>query len=274
VGFDQQTLENFLHLGHKHPYLTYSLNIFDSLPSTNQKLWELVAQGAKPGCVVIATQQTAGRGQWGRQWISPTGGLYLSVAIAPKLEVANSYQLTLASAWGITSQLRKCGIPVGIKWPNDLVLDSRKLGGILTETRIHQSQITQAVIGVGINWQNPVPEIGINLQSWQTIQDFYPISGLETLAAIVLLGIASGLECLNNEGINILLPRYLELLTNMGDQVYVNNLLGTVIGVSPQGKLRLRMVEDDTNNDTHKLITPEIIVEPGTISLGYCKSSV
>ncbi|WP_353929146.1 biotin--[acetyl-CoA-carboxylase] ligase [Okeanomitos corallinicola TIOX110] len=270
MGFDQQTLENFLHLGRKHPYLPFSIHLFDNLPSTNQKVWQLVDQGAKPGCVVIATQQTAGRGQWGREWISPTGGLYLSVAIAPKLEVTNNYQLTLASAWGITSQLRNYGVSVGIKWPNDLVLDGRKLGGILTETKVRQGQISQAVIGVGINWVNPVPETGINLKSWQATQNFHPMSGLEMLTATVLLGIESGLKCLHHEGISILLSRYLNLLTNMGDQVYVNNLLGTVIGVSPQGNLRLKITEDDNN----KLMTPEISIEPGTISLGYCKNSV
>jgi BirA family biotin operon repressor/biotin-[acetyl-CoA-carboxylase] ligase len=270
VEFDQQLLENSLHLGRKHPAIPFSLHIFDSLPSTNKMVWDLIAQGAEPGCVVIATQQTAGRGQWGRQWLSPTGGLYLSVAIAPKLEITSSYQLTLASAWGIASQLRKCGVPVGIKWPNDLVLDGRKLGGILTETKVHQGQITQAVIGVGINWSNPVPETGINLKSWTATQNSPQISGLEMLTATVLLGIQSGLECLNNEGISILLSHYLDLLTNIGDQVYVNNLLGTVVGVTPEGNLRLKMAEYDPN----KLMTPEISVEPGTISLGYCKSSV
>jgi BirA family biotin operon repressor/biotin-[acetyl-CoA-carboxylase] ligase len=270
VEFEQQILENFLHLGRKQPYVPFSLHIFDSLPSTNQMVWELIAQGAKPGSVVIATQQTAGRGQWGRQWLSPTGGLYLSVAIAPQLEVTNSYQLTLATAWGIASHLRKCGITVGIKWPNDLVLDSRKLGGILTETRVYQGHITQAVIGVGINWANPVPETGINLKSWQTTQNYQAISGLEMLTATILLGIESGLECLNNEGISILLSRYLHLLTNMGDQVYVNNLLGTVVGVTPEGNLRLQMAEYNRT----ELIKAEISVEPGTISLGYAKSSV
>ncbi|MEA5575465.1 biotin--[acetyl-CoA-carboxylase] ligase [Anabaena sp. UHCC 0451] len=270
MGFDQQILENSLHLGRKHPYVPFSLQIFDSLPSTNQTVWELLKQGSKPGCVVIATEQTAGRGQWGRQWLSPTGGLYLSVATEPKLEVTNSYQLTFASAWGIASQLQKCGISVGIKWPNDLVLSGRKLGGILTETKVHKGQITQAVIGVGINWSNPVPETGINLKSWQTTQNLQPISGVEMLTAHVLLGIESGLECLHTEGISILLSRYLDLLTNMGDQVYVNNLLGTVVGVTPQGNLRLKMAEYDQK----ELITAEIFVEPGTISLGYCQSSV
>ncbi|TAF08483.1 MAG: biotin--[acetyl-CoA-carboxylase] ligase [Nostocales cyanobacterium] len=270
MEFDRQILESSLHLERKHPYLRFSLHIFDSLPSTNQTVWDLLKQGAEPGCVVIATQQTAGRGQWGRQWLSPTGGLYLSVAIASQLEVTNSYQLTLASAWGIASKLRKCGISVGIKWPNDLVLEGCKLGGILTETKVHKGEITQAVIGVGINWRNAVPETGINLKSWQANQNSQGIFGLEMLTAAVLLGIESGLECLHHEGISILLSHYLDLLTNLGDQVYVNNLLGTVIGVTPQGNLRLKMAEDDSK----ELIKTEISVEPGTISLGYSKTSV
>ncbi|MBD2625174.1 biotin--[acetyl-CoA-carboxylase] ligase [Trichormus variabilis] len=273
MELDQQLVVNALKSEREYTDLPYSLHIFDSLSSTNQTAWDLLTQGAKPGCVVIATQQTAGRGQWGRQWVSPTGGLYLSVGISPKLIAADAYQLTLASAWGIAAQLRKCGVSVGIKWPNDLVLDGRKLGGILTETKVHKEQITQAVIGVGINWSNPVPETGINLEMWQKWQKFpnlRPISCLEMLTSTVLLGIESGLECLSDEGIGILLSRYLDLLTNMGDQVYVNNLLGTVVGVTPQGNLRLRMAA----YDTQELITPEISVEPGTISLGYCKSSV
>jgi BirA family biotin operon repressor/biotin-[acetyl-CoA-carboxylase] ligase len=270
VEFDQQLVVHFLKAEREYPYLPFSLHIFDSLTSTNQTAWNLLKQGKKPGTVVIATQQTAGKGQWGRQWLSPSGGLYLSVAITPKLGSTESYQLTLASAWGIASQLRKCNVSVGIKWPNDLVLDGHKLGGILTETKIHKGQITQAVIGVGINWANPVPETGINLELWQDSHDFQPIPNLEMLTATVLLGIESGLECLNMEGIVILLSRYIDLLINMGDEVYVNNLLGTVVGVSPEGHLLLKMA----GYDTKELITPEISVEPGTISLGYCKSSV
>lgn len=272
VGFEQQILENSLKI-RKHSYLPFSLHIFESIPSTNEMARDLLNQGAKSGCVVIATEQTAGRGQWGKKWLSPTGGLYLSVAIAPKLEVTNSYQLTLATAWGIASQLRNCGINVGIKWPNDLVLDGCKLGGILTETKVYQRKITQAVIGVGINWSNPVPATGINLTSWQTTHNSQLISCLEILAVKVLLGIESGLECLDNEGISILLSRYLDLLTNMGDHVYVNNLLGTVVGVSDQGNLLLKITESD-HQETFVTTTREISLEPGTISLGYCKSSV
>ncbi|NJR74432.1 MAG: biotin--[acetyl-CoA-carboxylase] ligase [Scytonema sp. CRU_2_7] len=269
--------------GRNNPYLRFSLHLFETVCSTNQILWDLLAQGAEPGCVVLATQQTAGRGQWGRQWMSSTGGLYLSVAIAngnkaaenptafclPKLYATNSYQLTLAIAWGIAQQLRSCGVPVLIKWPNDLVLASRKLGGILTQTKVQQGQITQAVIGVGINWINPVPETGINLEMWQANQHTKAISCLEMLISTVLIGIESGIQCLFEQGVNILISRYLELLMNMGEKVYINNTVGAVIGVTNTGELRVRM----ETSELKSVKTPEIYLQPGTISLGYCHSS-
>ncbi len=366
MGLNRQKLEAALHAGRQFTYLPFSLHLFERVSSTNQVLWEKLKSGAEPGCVVIATQQTAGRGQWGRQWISPVGGLYLSVAIAPKLEAINSYQLTLATAWGIARQLRDGGVPVGIKWPNDLVLISipdrdsyiktatidtiphsrtpdlldtdkgnreqetlnsvgysrgsyplqnlqtvelrfsnsqglrkilthneehevphcspfpvksslldensynyKKLGGILTETKVHKGQITQAVIGVGINWANPVPETGINLETWQANQHPKPISSLEMLTSLVLLGIESGILCLFQEGVDILLSRYLELLTNVGERVNVNNFAATVVGVTHTGELHVRM----ETSELKTVITPEIYLQPGTISLGYRKSS-
>lgn len=268
VEFNQQKLESALQTGRKYTYLPFSLHIFSSVASTNRTLWELIDQGAGAGSVVIATEQTAGRGQWGRQWVSPVGGLYVSVAITPQIAANASYQLTLASAWGIASQLREAGVNVGIKWPNDLVLQGRKLGGILTETKINRGKISQAVVGVGINWANPVPETGINLESWQADQVDKPISCLETLTSKVLLGIESGMACLFQEGISILLSRYSELLVNMGDRVNVNDLSGIVVGVTPQGELRVSL---ETNCITD-IKTAELFLEPGTISLGYRKS--
>jgi len=269
VEFDQQLLMDHLTIGRKEEYLKFSLHIFESLPSTNQTLWELVNQQeqTQPGSVVIAREQSAGRGQWGRQWQSPLGGLYLSLAMGcPQLKATDSYQLTLATAWGIAAQLQKCSIPAQIKWPNDLILDGYKLGGILTETKVNQGQITQAVIGVGINWSNPVPDTGINLQMWQSSRNLDLISCLEMLTSRVLLGIESGMQRLQQEGIGILLSDYLELLANIGDRVYFDNLLATVIGVTQQGELRLKMAAYNTEETA---TSSEISVPPGTISLGY-----
>jgi BirA family transcriptional regulator, biotin operon repressor / biotin---[acetyl-CoA-carboxylase] ligase len=265
VGLNRQNLEDAINAGRENLYLPFSLHLFETVASTNQVVWDLLNQGKQPGCVVIATQQTSGRGQWGRQWMSPVGGLYLSIGVALQLGATHSYQLTFATAWGIAQQLRNCGIPVEIKWPNDIVLNGRKLGGILTETKVQQGKITQAAIGVGINWANPVPETGINLEMWQTLQHQKSISSLEALTAKVLIGIESGIQCLFQEGVNILISRYLELLTNMGKRVIVNDLAGTVVGVTQTGELRVRMETSEIGS----VKTPEIYCQPGTISLGY-----
>lgn len=175
----------------------FRLHLFDNVASTNTTLWQLLEKGAQPATVVIANTQTSGRGQWGRQWLSLEGGLYLSVALAPHIPATNSHQLTLCSAWGIARALKNHGVPVTIKWPNDLMLGDRKLGGILTETKIANEQITQAVVGVGINWTNPVPETGISLASYAVNQSEGAIASLEMLAAVTLVGIASGFQQIN-----------------------------------------------------------------------------
>jgi len=254
VELDQQKLVAFLSKAHN----SLSVHLFETLPSTNETLWHLIEQGAEPGTVVIAMKQTSGRGQWGRQWSSPAGGLYLSVAIAPDLPAHQSYQLTFCSAWGIASQLRNYRIPVGIKWPNDLVLGEQKLGGILTETKVQQKRITKAVVGVGINWANPVPATGINLKSFLASEPTPPITCLEMLAALTILGIASGGELYSQAGIDALLPSYQNLLTSMGRLVSIDGRSGIVVGVTSNGELRVRFSPME-----------EISLKPGTISLGY-----
>ncbi len=259
--------------GTVHP-LELPLHIFETLPSTNQTLWELLNQGATAGTVVIAAQQTAGRGQWGRKWQSTTGGLYLSVALAPNLPASNSAQLTMCSAWGIAKALRIYGIPVFLKWPNDLLLLGRKLGGILTETRVQQGQITKAVVGVGINWSNDAPEPGINLQSFCEEQLSSSVTSLETLAAIVLEGLNFGYQRWSEQGIEILLSSYLELLDSRGSQVLVDGNPGTITGVTPTGELRVCL---NSLNSTKATVAgvpapaslTEICLKPGTIRLGY-----
>ncbi|MEA5593665.1 biotin--[acetyl-CoA-carboxylase] ligase [Rivularia sp. UHCC 0363] len=267
---NKQKLKAELLIEGKNTYLPFCLHIFESVASTNKTLWELIAPEPDSGCVVIATQQTAGRGQWGRQWVSQPGGLYLSFGFAPKLDINSGYQLTLATAWGIAEQLRKYGVGVEIKWPNDLVLDGRKLGGILTETKVRSGKITQAVIGVGINWTNSVPPTGVNLHSWNNQGNKSKISSLEKLAAAVLLGIDSGIQCLEQEGVNILLSRYTKLLSNLGDIVNVNDdFSATVVGVTSAGNLHLLRSDDDTLS----VNSSSVFLHPGTISLGYRKYS-
>lgn len=234
---------------------------FDTVDSTNRIAWELLEQGHPTPLVAIAKQQTAGRGQWGRTWESEEGGLYLSLALNLKIPAMDAAHITLFSAWGIGDNLRRHQVPVWLKWPNDLILLERKLGGIKSETRIQKQIITQSVIGVGINWSNPVPEIGINLQSWLNTHHHRDLASLEDLATLTHQGILSGFMRYQREGIGGILADYQALLHSMGKTITIDGSPGVIVGVTPGGELRVRLSAAGAST--------EINIVPGMISLGY-----
>lgn len=123
-----------------------------SVSSTNEVAASRAAAGAPEGLVVVAEAQTAGRGRHGRTWCSPPGaGLYVSVVLRPRADIAGL--LTLTGGVALAEAVRECtGFEVDIKWPNDLLApDGRKLAGILVEGSASGGRLEQAVFGYGIN---------------------------------------------------------------------------------------------------------------------------
>jgi BirA family transcriptional regulator, biotin operon repressor / biotin---[acetyl-CoA-carboxylase] ligase len=277
MSFDRDRYQSQLfNLANDRELLDSPLYVFDSIPSTNQKLWELIERGVNPTIAAIALQQSAGRGQWGKQWQSQLGGLYLSVALNTNLKLQDGFHLTLATAVGIANILRDRHVPVLLKWSNDLIIQGKKLGGIKTETRTQQEYIKQAVIGVGINWTNPIPEVGISLRSFlernidlklrNHQSSTLIIQSLEELAALTTYGIISGYDNYLALGIDRLLSEYLKLLVNLGQTIRVNGCSGTIVGVSPTGELKVRLRSPGAST--------EISLPPGQISLGYDFNSI
>ncbi|WP_373543263.1 biotin--[acetyl-CoA-carboxylase] ligase [Chamaesiphon sp.] len=242
--------------------LDFNIHIFDILTSTNEKLSQLVTEeNVAVGTIVIAKKQTAGRGQRERKWDSAEGGLYLSLLISPDLQAIDIHQLTIGIIWGIVHQLRLQGIPVAIKWPNDLMLADRKLGGILTETRISHGKVQSAIVGVGINYANSIGDKAINLAPSNDYQPNYRNFSIEMLTSCTIRGIISGYKRCTPVTIDSLLLDYLELLTVRGRSVKVNGKLGTVLGISPQGELRIGFTTATEIIETYLV--------PGTFTLGY-----
>lgn len=117
--------------------------------STNDDVRALALGGAPAGTAVLARRQSRGRGRAGRGFLSPEGGLYLSVLLRPTMPAAAWGLLPLAAAAEVVDQLRARGFAADVKWPNDVLLQGRKLAGILVESRLGGEAF--AVVGIGLN---------------------------------------------------------------------------------------------------------------------------
>src|SRR5687767_5885331 len=124
---------------------------FDILDSTNTEALEQARQGADEGLCVVARQQTAGRGRHGRTWVSERdAGVYLSVVLRPKLGMHELPLITLMSGIAVHDTLRELGMQPDIKWVNDVLVNDKKIAGILAETTDTSAGVA-VVAGIGIN---------------------------------------------------------------------------------------------------------------------------
>lgn len=126
---------------------------FAEIGSTNTHAMEAGAHGAPHGSVYLADAQTAGRGRGAHGWTSPAGsGLYISVLLRPQLSPGDALWLSLAAGLAARAAVMECaGLAPDLRWPNDLLLGRRKLGGILTEMQAEATRVRFVVIGIGIN---------------------------------------------------------------------------------------------------------------------------
>ncbi|WP_067935292.1 biotin--[acetyl-CoA-carboxylase] ligase [Alicyclobacillus kakegawensis] len=120
--------------------------------STNVLALRLAQQGAPHGTLVNALVQTGGRGRRGRRWVSPSGGLWMSLILRQSLPLAVAHELTLVTSVAVYRAIQKqAAFPLSIKWPNDILCDGRKVCGILAEIRSDGESVDYAVLGIGIN---------------------------------------------------------------------------------------------------------------------------
>jgi BirA family biotin operon repressor/biotin-[acetyl-CoA-carboxylase] ligase len=129
------------------------LEVRGEVGSTNDRILAAARDGAPEGLAIIADRQTAGRGRLGRAWASPAGmGLYTSILLRPTPGASRAPLLTLVAGLSVSEALQAvAGISPRLKWPNDLVVDGKKLAGILAETASAEGRVSYVVVGIGIN---------------------------------------------------------------------------------------------------------------------------
>lgn len=178
----------------EHSAFGRSYRYYDEIESTNVETKSLANSGAPEGTVVIAECQTAGRGRLGRRWVSPAGkGLLFSVLLRPTLPMEDAHLLTLVAAAAAAEAIEALsGVAVKIKWPNDLFIGDRKVGGILMEVSGEQDEVDWVVVGVGVNVNTEYSELPVALR--RTATSLKMITGHEVDRSDLLAGLLLALE--------------------------------------------------------------------------------
>ncbi len=160
---------------------------YDRVTSTMDIAAELAANGAPAGTVVIADEQTQGKGREGRRWLAPPGTSLLFTVIArPPFAVVQDPYLSVRVAEHVRAAIaRTCGLLPAIKEPNDLLIDGRKLGGILLQSRIRGETVDYLLIGIGINVNIPPEQLPLPTATSLLVALGHPVDRETLLAAIL-----------------------------------------------------------------------------------------
>jgi BirA family transcriptional regulator, biotin operon repressor / biotin---[acetyl-CoA-carboxylase] ligase len=143
--------KDIIQFGLETKWLGRDLRCLQELSSTNELAKE-VAHNSENGTVVLAMIQTQGRGRLSRQWASPLGGIWMSLILKPKMPLSNVHQINMAVSVAVSKSIQNLyGLDAGIKWPNDILINERKVCGILMEVSAEVDRLDYAVVGLGIN---------------------------------------------------------------------------------------------------------------------------
>ena len=149
---------------------------FDSINSTQNQAMKMTSDSKNNGAIVIAQKQTGGKGRLGRKWISPKGGIWLSIIFYPEFDISVVTLFPIASALALSNALEKCfDIKPELKWPNDITIKGKKVAGILVDASLESNKIENLVLGVGINFDVKIKQIEKDLKN---TPNFYGVSSL------------------------------------------------------------------------------------------------
>lgn len=231
-----------------------NLEYHESLGSTNVRARLLAEEGAPEGTLVVADAQTAGRGRRGRSWTSPAGkNLYFTILLRPDFIPDKAPMLTLVMALAVQRAIAEIsGCKTDIKWPNDIVLNGKKVTGILTEMSVQSDYIDNVVIGVGINVkpQEFAPELADKAASLEAEL------GQSISRALLLEKIMEHFErdyalFLKQLDLSLLMQDYNACLVNHGREVEVleptGAYKGTAEGINEKGELLVRLPDGRIN---------------------------
>jgi len=214
------------------------------LPSTQEVARKLALEGAGEGTVVLAEKQTAGRGRVGRNWVSPPGGLYLSLLLRPQLKPPETLRLPLLAGVAVARTIRKVsGLEPRLKWPNDVLLGAKKVAGILCELGAETDRVNYVILGLGVNVNNDLPEELLELATSLKKELGREIPRAD-LIQLLLSELESLYRRLMEEGFEPISQAWKKLSSTLGLPVMVSSLgqvlEGEAVDIDRDGALILR----------------------------------
>ncbi|MEG7530611.1 MAG: biotin--[acetyl-CoA-carboxylase] ligase [Hungatella sp.] len=228
------------------------LQYYDEIDSTNTKAKQLAETGAPAGMLIVADSQLSGRGRRGRNWLSPHGtGIFLSLLLRPQIAPSCASMLTLVAALAVTKGIEEVtGLDAKIKWPNDIVMDGKKLCGILTEMSAELDDIHYVVIGIGMNVNHEEFEGElVKTATSLLLQAKRPVKRSLLIAAIMKAFAWYYDQFIKTEDLSLLLEEYETKLVNKEREVMVlkpsESYRGTCKGINQLGELLVQH-EDET----------------------------
>ncbi len=235
---------------------------FREIDSTNDYAKELATQDYPEGTVVLAEGQRAGRGRRGREWHSKEcQGIYLSVILRPALPLKELSRVTLFITWAVVETLQgQFGLKPGIKWPNDILINGRKIAGILTEAAIDMDGIDYIVVGIGLNVNQLEQDFPEELRDRATSVQREIKRAVHRVGLLqeLLLRLETGYQQLLAGDFEQILKKVRSLSLVIGHDIEVDGVNGAIQGkaidIDDDGFLMLR----DPQGEIHRIISGEV----------------
>lgn len=207
---------------------------FESVDSTNRAARELADKDAGGGTVVVAEKQTAGKGRLGREWHSPfRTGIWMSVILRPEIAPVDAPKITLAVATAVAKALaEETGLNPGIKWPNDILLNGKKVCGILTEMKADMDRIHYVIVGMGINVNDMEFPEGLRETATSLFLEAVKSFSRPLITAAVLNQLEPVYFSLIQKGFGEIRGDWKKYSVNLGREVMVNTIKETIEGVA------------------------------------------
>ncbi|MDR0768100.1 MAG: biotin--[acetyl-CoA-carboxylase] ligase [Methanosarcinales archaeon] len=222
-----------------------NIHYYDEAGSSND-IAKKLAPTAEEGTIVVVEQQTGGRGRFDRQWASPKGGIWFSTILKPRIALSAASRLTLTFGLSVAKTMRSYGLDAKIKWPNDILVNGKKVTGILTEVEAEIDTVKFVVVGIGINANMSLKDFPEELrENSTTLRD----EGGKSIDRVEFL--QKLLFEMEQEYIRFSTRPFSEIMEEItmfsdtiGREVTVNMpnriVEGTVVGISKSGALLLR----------------------------------